>query len=37
VNAISGEVRQPHVINHSLCVKCGACQAACKFGAIVKQ
>jgi NADH-quinone oxidoreductase subunit F len=34
VHAISGEVRKPHVIDSALCIKCGACVAACKFGAI---
>ncbi len=34
VNAISGAARQPHVIDGSLCIKCGACVSACKFGAI---
>ena len=33
-NAISGAVKQPHVIDQSKCVKCGACEATCKFGAI---
>jgi len=35
VNAISGKVREPHVIDSSVCIKCGACLAACKFGAII--
>jgi NADH-quinone oxidoreductase subunit F len=34
VNAISGEKRQPHVIDTEVCIKCGACAAACKFSAI---
>lgn len=34
VNAIRGEVKQPHVIDASLCIKCGACVAVCKFNAI---
>ncbi|MDR0531864.1 MAG: NADH-quinone oxidoreductase subunit NuoF [Oscillospiraceae bacterium] len=37
VNAITGNVKEPHVINTDLCIKCGACQATCKFGAIIKQ
>ena len=37
VGAISGSVKQPHVIDTSKCIKCGACMAKCKFGAIVKQ
>ena len=35
VGAISGNVKEPHVINKSLCVKCGVCMQTCKFGAIV--
>ncbi len=35
--AISGEVRNPHIIDTSKCIKCGACLANCKFGAIVKE
>ena len=36
-NAISGELKKPHVINQDTCVKCGACYEACKKGAIVKR
>ena len=36
VGAISGEVRQPHVIDVTKCIKCGACIENCSFGAIVK-
>ena len=32
--AIAGTVKNPHVIDPSKCVKCGACEATCKFGAI---
>ncbi len=35
VNAIKGEVRKPHVLDASLCVRCGVCAATCKFDAIV--
>ncbi len=35
--AISGKVREPHVIDPERCVKCGACKDACKFGAIIKK
>jgi NADH-quinone oxidoreductase subunit F len=35
VGAISGEKREPHVIDPEVCIKCGACAAACKFDAIV--
>ncbi len=34
VNAISGKVREPHVIDVAKCVKCGVCMNNCKFGAI---
>ncbi len=37
VNAISGTVKQPHVIDQSKCIKCGACMEKCKFGAIIKK
>lgn len=33
--AISGEKRQPHVINPELCERCGLCREVCKFDAIV--
>ena len=36
VACISGEVKQPHVIDQEQCIKCGACYAACKFDAITK-
>lgn len=35
-DAIKGDVRQPHTIDTSKCVKCGACIEKCKFGAIIK-
>lgn len=35
--AISGTVKQPHVIDKAKCVKCGACIEKCRFGAIVKK
>ena len=34
--AISGIVRQPHVIDTAKCVKCGTCLDKCRFGAVVK-
>ncbi len=34
--AISGTVKEPHVIDQSKCVKCGVCMEKCRFGAIVK-
>ena len=36
-NAISGTVRNPHVIDSAKCVKCGVCMSNCKFGAIIKE
>jgi NAD-dependent dihydropyrimidine dehydrogenase PreA subunit len=36
VNCISGTVKQPHVIDQSRCIKCGACMAKCKFKAILR-
>ncbi|MBO5642468.1 MAG: NADH-quinone oxidoreductase subunit NuoF [Kiritimatiellae bacterium] len=35
VSAIKGEVRAAHVIDQDKCIKCGACLALCKFGAVV--
>ena len=37
VGAISGSVKNPHVIDQSKCIKCGACIEKCKFGAIIKK
>ncbi len=34
VGAISGDVKKPHVIDGSLCIKCGVCESVCKFKAI---
>ena len=34
VGAISGSVKQPHVIDQDKCIKCGLCLRNCKFGAI---
>jgi len=36
VNAISGEVKKPHLIDQDICTKCGVCYNACKFEAIKK-
>ncbi|MGM9666042.1 MAG: indolepyruvate ferredoxin oxidoreductase subunit alpha, partial [Eubacteriales bacterium] len=36
-SAISGQVKTPHVIDHTKCIKCGACIETCKFGAIYKK
>ena len=37
VNAISGTVKQPHVIDTNKCIKCGVCMDKCKFNAIEKR
>ncbi|HZK01577.1 MAG TPA: NADH-ubiquinone oxidoreductase-F iron-sulfur binding region domain-containing protein, partial [Anaerovoracaceae bacterium] len=34
VNAISGKVKEPFVIDQGKCIKCGACISACSFHAI---
>lgn len=36
-DAIIGKVKEPHMINTSKCVKCGACMEKCRFGAIYKE
>lgn len=36
VDAISGKVKEPFVIDREACIKCGACVDACKFGAVVE-
>ena len=37
VGAISGSVKNPHVIDKTKCVKCGVCMDTCKFKAIIKK
>ncbi len=37
VDAISGTVKKPHVIDRHKCIKCGLCMRNCKFGAIIKK
>ena len=37
VQAISGKVKEKHVIDHDKCIKCGKCMDHCKFNAIVKE
>ena len=37
VDAISGKVKEVHVIDHDKCIKCGKCMDHCKFGAIEKE
>jgi NADH:ubiquinone oxidoreductase subunit F (NADH-binding)/(2Fe-2S) ferredoxin len=34
VAAISGERKQVHIIDQSICTKCGVCMETCKFGAV---
>ena len=36
VNAITGKVKEMHVIDQDVCIKCGKCLDNCKFGAIDK-
>ncbi len=35
VGCISGERKEPHTIDTSLCIKCGACLEKCKFNAVI--
>jgi NADP-reducing hydrogenase subunit HndC len=37
VGAITGTVKEMHVIDTTKCIKCGACIEKCKFSAIVKE
>lgn len=37
VDAISGAIREKHVINQDKCIKCGACIDNCSFKAIIKK
>ncbi|MEG1719579.1 MAG: NADH-quinone oxidoreductase subunit NuoF [Clostridia bacterium] len=37
VNAISGNLKEPHVIDKDKCIKCGVCMEKCKFKAIIKK
>ncbi|MBT3278740.1 MAG: 4Fe-4S binding protein, partial [Phycisphaerales bacterium] len=34
VDAIEGDVKQPHTIDAELCIRCGACAEACNFNAV---
>ncbi len=36
VNAISGKVKEKHIIDLDKCIKCGVCMDSCKFKAIVR-
>ncbi|RKZ11140.1 NADH-quinone oxidoreductase subunit F [Candidatus Fermentibacteria bacterium] len=35
VDAISGKVKEVHVINIEACVNCGKCMTSCNFGAVI--
>ncbi|MCK5812043.1 MAG: NADH-quinone oxidoreductase subunit NuoF [Clostridiales bacterium] len=35
--AITGMIKEPHIINQEECIKCGACLEACPFGAIIRK
>lgn len=37
VHCIHGKVKQCHVIDQEICIKCGACLEKCKFDAIIKR
>ncbi len=34
VNAISGNVKEAHIIDTKKCIKCGQCKDVCRFGAV---
>ncbi len=35
--AITGETKQPHVLDAGKCIKCGICYDVCKFDAVIKE
>ena len=37
VEAISGEVKEMHIIDQDKCIKCGRCEEVCKFGAVERE
>ena len=37
VGAITGSVKQRHVIDPDKCIKCGKCEESCNFGAVVRE
>ena len=37
VGAITGMVKEKHVIDKTKCIKCGVCMEKCKFGAIIRK
>lgn len=36
-NAISGQVKETHIIDQDKCIKCGACMEKCRFNAIIRK
>jgi NADH-quinone oxidoreductase subunit F len=34
VGAITGEIKKPFEIDPAVCIRCGACAAACRFDAV---
>ncbi len=34
VHAISGKVKEPHVIDADVCIRCNQCRTVCRFGAV---
>ncbi len=37
VGAITGKVKEKHIIDKTKCIKCGVCMEKCKFGAIIRK
>lgn len=37
VGAISGSVKEKHVIDHEKCIKCGKCEEVCRFAAVERK
>lgn len=37
VNAISGSVKNPHIIDREKCIKCSKCYSVCRFDAVIKE
>jgi len=35
VGAITGELKQPHVVDNEKCIGCGKCETVCKFDAVL--
>jgi len=36
VNAITGKVKEKHLIDQELCIKCGKCEEVCRFDAVLR-